>query len=172
VLPELTAMWSSAGPAAEAARRLRAAAVLSTEAAVRLAALTATLEPEQLAALAARLRLPTEYSDLCAQAARLCDSIGHADQLDAEGLLKLLESADALRRPERLSRLLLVGEALAGSATTPWPPGEALRRALNCVTAVSVGSAGLTGLAGPELGAALRAARLAALTKAGADPAP
>ncbi|HMD59389.1 MAG TPA: hypothetical protein VKG66_06345, partial [Steroidobacteraceae bacterium] len=113
-----------------------------------------------------------EYSDLCTQAARLCDPIGRADQLDAEGMLKLLESADALRRPERLSRLLLVGEALAGSATTPWPPGEALRRALTCVTAVSVGSAGLTGLAGPEMGAALRAARLAALTKAGAGPAP
>jgi tRNA nucleotidyltransferase (CCA-adding enzyme) len=171
VLQELAAMWSSAGPAAEAARRLKSSAALSTEAAVRLAALAATLEPAQITALATRLRLPTEYSDLCAQAARLSDPIGHADQLDADGQLKLLEAADALRRPERLSRLLLVAEAVAGFATTPWPPGEALRRALNCVTAVSVGSAGLTGLAGPELGAALRAARLAALTRAGADPA-
>ncbi len=172
VLPELASMWAGAGPAAEAARRLKAAAALSTEGAVRLAAQTATLAPAQITALAARLRLPTEYSDLCALAARLCDRIGRADQLDAEGLLQLLEAADALRRPERFSHLLLVGEALAGSGATPWPPGAALRRALTCVAAVSVSSAGLTGLAGPELGAALRAARLAALTKAGADPAP
>jgi tRNA nucleotidyltransferase (CCA-adding enzyme) len=171
VLPELASMWPSAGPAAEAARRLKAAAALSTEGAVRLAALTAPLAPAQMEALAGRLRLPTDYSDLCALAARLGDFIGRADQLDAEGQFKLLEAVDALRRPQRLSRLLLVGEALAGVGVTPWPPGAALRRALDCVAAVTVSSAGLTALTGPEAGAALRAARLAALTKAGADPA-
>ncbi|HEX9140327.1 MAG TPA: multifunctional CCA tRNA nucleotidyl transferase/2'3'-cyclic phosphodiesterase/2'nucleotidase/phosphatase [Steroidobacteraceae bacterium] len=172
VLPELASMWPSAGPANEAARRLKAAAALSAEGAVRLAALTAPLAPAPIEALAARLRLPTEYSDLCVLAARLGDAVGRADQLDAEGLLKLLEAADALRRPERLSRLVLAAEALAGSGAALWPPGDALRRAFKCIAAVSVSSAGLTALAGPELGQALRAARLAALTKAGADPAP
>ena len=63
--------------------------------------------PERVRACCQRLRVPTLVRDLALLCARLAPRVAQATRLDAPALLELLESADALRRPERFSELLL-----------------------------------------------------------------
>ena len=169
LLPEI------ASPAASAA----AVAALATAAArgattpVRWAAMLAGLAPVQVESLCDRLRVPGAYRELAVLAARLhsklCERDG-IDALDAEALLELLEQADAFRRPERFSQWLelLALELPVTNAVVREPIALAaqLRTALARAATAQLSAEELRTHRGPQLGALLRAHRLAALRSA------
>jgi tRNA nucleotidyltransferase (CCA-adding enzyme) len=155
VMPEL--LWD-----ASSRNSLRAAVPLSEEGNVRYAALTAGSGEPAVEALCERLRTPGPYRELALMCARLKDRIGAAGTLDAAALLELLESADALRRPERFERLLRACAACAGGMLEM----EArLREAAAVIAQVTLEREYMAGLRGPSIAAALRNARIERLTQ-------
>ena len=181
LLPEL----AGHADAATSWAMLRAAAERGAATPVRWAALLAGLPLAQIEALCARLRVPNDYRELAGLASRLGtylrDSAGaparasvDADT-DAEWLLGLLELADAFRRPERFAQWL---EVLALQQSTGDLDAR-LRAGLAAAAGAALSDEELRTHRGPQLGALLRAHRLAALrarsaggaTGAGAGPA-
>ena len=121
--------------------------------------------------LCERWRVPTECRALAVVMAREHGNVHRSGELGAAAVLRLLERCDALRRPDRFEELLLACECDARGRTgfedRPYPPRERLMRAL--ALARSVDTAALSadaqarGLEGPQIGAAIQAARTAAL---------
>jgi tRNA nucleotidyltransferase (CCA-adding enzyme) len=120
--------------------------------------------------VAARLRVPNEYRELAELAARWHCLAHRAAELRPRTLLELLESCDALRRPERFRELLLACEAdyrgRGGLRARPYPQAELLRRAQESAQATTLSEADRAGLSGEEIGTLLRRRRLAALRTA------
>ncbi|WP_119355497.1 multifunctional CCA addition/repair protein, partial [Azohydromonas sediminis] len=116
-----------------------------------------------------RLKVPGDCHELAVLAAREHGHVHASAGLDAAGVLRLLERCDALRRPERFAQLLLACECDArgrtGREDDPYPPRERLQRALDVVRAVDTAAiaAAAGGVPGPQIGAAIRRARVAAL---------
>jgi tRNA nucleotidyltransferase (CCA-adding enzyme) len=168
ILPELAALWQQpAHPTAV----LQAAVRAGADATVRFAALLGALPVESIEQLCARLRVPGPFRELAELCARLGTRLEHAGELEAEPLLDLLESADAIRRPERFEALLAAVQSRVNAAsgtTGDWPAGSRLRQALKVVSAVRVDPD--SARRGPEIATWLRAERLRALRAAGAGP--
>jgi tRNA nucleotidyltransferase (CCA-adding enzyme) len=149
-----------------ARRALRIAVQLSDDTSVRFAALLGGAGAERIAALCARLRVPTEYRELALLNTGWAQRLLGADQAPAAALLELLESADAYRRAARFERLLLAAQAtVAGSHEPDWTGGR-VQRAAQRLRAAHAASATATpapeqlqGLRGPQIAAAVRAAR-------------
>ena len=160
VLPELR--WEG-----EDREALRAAASLASDGSVRFAALVAGSGLSEIESLCQRLRVPARFSELALLCARLRQHVAGASAIDAADLLDLLNEADALRRPERFERLLLSAAAreaaLPPTATGTASPFDRLRAALATAAAVTLDPGRMRALAGPEIAAALRAARIEAL---------
>jgi tRNA nucleotidyltransferase (CCA-adding enzyme) len=120
--------------------------------------------------VSARLRVPNEYRELAELAARWHCLAHRAAELRPRTLLELLESCDALRRPERFRELLLACEAdyrgRGGLRARPYPQAELLRRAQESAQATTLSEADRAGLSGEEIGTLLRRRRLAALRTA------
>src|SRR5207302_2819014 len=94
-------------------------------------------------AISARLKVPIDCRDAARLTARWQPDVDRADELTAASILDLLQSADALRRPERLSALLAVCEAIACSAARAsgaYPPVRFLRDSLRVVSSVDAGA--------------------------------
>ena len=91
-----------------------------------------------------RLRAPADCRDLAVLAAREHGLVHDAASLRPATLVKLIERADALRRPERFGQLLEACECdfrgRPGWEDRPWPAGDILRRALVAVQAVEAGA--------------------------------
>ena len=128
-----------------------------------------------LRALCERLRVPAEHRDLALLACREHLNVHRLLELRNDTVHDLLARCDAFRKPERIPRLALVCEAdkrgRAGLADRDYPQGPELLRLH--AAAASVRGADLinishasTGLSGPELGEALRKARIAAIAAA------
>jgi tRNA nucleotidyltransferase (CCA-adding enzyme) len=125
--------------------------------------------------VAERWRVPADCRELGAIVAKEHGNIHRSGELDAAATLRLLERADALRRPERFLQALLACECDARGRTgledVPYPPRERLSQALRTVLGVDAESAAAAALArgaqGPAIGEAVRAARLAALCQHG-----
>jgi tRNA nucleotidyltransferase (CCA-adding enzyme) len=123
------------------------------------------------AALAERLRVPTECRELGETVAREHGNIHRSGEFDAAATLRLLERCDALRRPQRFEQALLACECDARGRTglqdAPYPPRVRLASALRAVLAVdataAAAQAAAQGAQGPAIGEAVRRARLAAL---------
>lgn len=168
---------------------LAQAARLSTEPVVRFAALVhdlgkGTTPPEEwprhvghedrgaalVEGLCDRYRAPREFRELGVLAARLHGLCHRALELKPSTVLRLLESADAFRRPERFERLLLACEAdfrgRPGWEDRPYPQGEALRAARSAAAAVEARALVEQGLAGPALAGVLRDLRREAIRAA------
>jgi tRNA nucleotidyltransferase (CCA-adding enzyme) len=171
VMPELAQLSTSAGTGADAgaglARTALAAAVAAgRDARVRFAALLSTLPVPAVESLCRRLRIPNEYSELALLAARMVPGLAgggdapHAGGVDAdaEALLAVLETADALRRPERFELLLQT----AAACGAPEERLEQLRRLRPRVAAVTLTAEELASLRGrgAEIAATLRTRRL------------
>jgi len=154
ILPELA--WQEPDRAA-----LRAAVSLSPRVPVRLAALLAGAEPARIEACCERLRIPAAARALALLCARLLPRFSEVAKLDAQSMLELLESADALRRPERFSELLLACQARSGDSAA----GALLQRARSRAAGVTLPREQLASLAGPEIARALRAARIECLAQ-------
>jgi tRNA nucleotidyltransferase (CCA-adding enzyme) len=160
VLPELR--WEN-----EDRDALRAAAHLTVDDSVRFAALVAGSGIEDIESLCKRLRAPARFSELALLCARLRQRLAAASALKGADLLDLLDEADALRRPERFDRLLLSaaarGPAVPRTGAHTANPFDRLRSALATAAAVTLTPERMRALAGPEIAAALRAARIDAL---------
>jgi tRNA nucleotidyltransferase (CCA-adding enzyme) len=117
--------------------------------------------------LSERLKVPRELRELAMIVARYHGLVHRAQELRADTLLKLLESADAFRRPQRFEQFLLACEADArgrlGMEHAPYPQAEYLRAVLSAASAVDTQSLGAEKLEGAEIGARLQRARLAAI---------
>jgi len=167
---------------------LAQAARLSDDLAVRFAALTHDLGkgttpkdvlPHHYAheersaklaeALSERLKVPRELRELAVIVARYHGLVHNVQELRADTLLKLLESTDAFRRPQRFAQFLLACEADArgrlGMEHAPYPQAEYLHAALSAASAVDLQSLGVEKLEGAEIGARLQRARLEAIKK-------
>ena len=125
-------------------------------------------------ALAARLKPPTDYTDLAVLCCRLHLQAHMAFELRPATVLKLLERLDALRRPERLAPFLLACEAdkrgRLGLGESDYPQAGYLRAAHAAAAAVTAQPLLDAGLSGPALGERLRAERVRAI--AALSPAP
>ena len=127
-----------------------------------------------LHALCQRLRVPQGCAQLAEVVAREHGNIHRSLALNPDATLRLLERCDAIRQPQRMADVLLACECDArgrlGLQDTPYPQRPRLQQALQQVQAVATArvaaAAAAHGAKGPQIGAAVRTARLAALRAA------
>lgn len=126
-----------------------------------------------LQAVAERLRVPVDCRETADVVAREHGNIHRSGELGAAALLRLLERCDALRKPERFADVLRACECDArgrlGFEEAPYPQRSRLAAALAAARAVATGpiaaEAARTGLGGPQVGEAIRRARIQALER-------
>ena len=133
----------------------------------------AGLEP--LAALCARLKVPAAHRLLAETACREHLNVHRLAELRDDTVHDLLARSDGFRQPARIAQLAVVCEAdkrgRTGHQDDAYPQGKELVRLLQVATGVRAGDVlaalpeGRT-LEGPELGEALRKARIAAIGRA------
>jgi tRNA nucleotidyltransferase (CCA-adding enzyme) len=115
-----------------------------------------------------RLKVPNAYRELGVIAARHHASVHRAAELRPATVLKLLETVDAFRRPDRFAEFLLACESDArgrtGLESKPYPQRDYLLRARDTAAAVTLTEEERQSLKGPFLGERLREKRLAAVT--------
>ncbi|RMX14837.1 multifunctional CCA addition/repair protein [Vandammella animalimorsus] len=185
--PQLQPAPSATPPALQAlAAAVRAQAPL----AVRYACLLHGPAPQgaatsaQAQAMAERLKVPAELRELALLLARQRQAIDASLHADAAHTVALLERCDALRRPERFAQALWACECMAQADATlaPPPPAHsaaaeavapaypqrprllaALQAAQSVDTAPIAAQAARQGLQGPQIGAHIQAARIAAV---------
>ncbi len=120
--------------------------------------------------LAARLRVPRSYQALAELVARHHGVVHRAAELRPRTIVRLLSDVDAFRRPERFEKFLTACEAdargRAGLQTQPYPQADLLRRALGAAREVDTDELQAPGLAGAELGEAIRVRRVHAVREA------
>lgn len=91
-----------------------------------------------------RLRIPADCRDLALLVARYHGDIHRALELRPETVLKILESADAFRRPERFAEMLQACESdfrgRPGYENRVYPAAEHFHRALAIASAISAAS--------------------------------
>ena len=121
-----------------------------------------------LAALCERLKVPLEHRRLAECVCREHLNVHRLAELRAATVFELLERCDALRRPERVARIALACEAdkrgRLGSEDADYPQGPELLRLH--AAAMSINARDLAeraGLSGPQVGEAVRKARIAAI---------
>ena len=128
-------------------------------------------------ALCQRLKAPVECRELAELVAREHGHVHASLGLEAAAQLRLLERCDALRRPARFADLLLACECDARGRLDfedrDYPQRPRLLRALALARAVDTTALAerlaAEGRPGPQIGAAIHAARVAAMHGATAD---
>jgi len=125
---------------------------------------------EMVQALCQRLAVPGRFRDLAIAVARHHGLCHRALDLRPGTLLRMLEEIDAFRRGDRLTEFLDACEADArgrtGLEARPYPQRELVLAAWQAARAVDARSVAADGLAGEQLGQAIRGARLAAVARA------
>jgi tRNA nucleotidyltransferase (CCA-adding enzyme) len=202
VFPELARLWGVPQPAkwhpeidtgVHVMMVLDQAARLSQEPTVRYAALThdlgkgttpADILPHHygheersvklVEVLCERLKTPKEFKELAVIVARQHGLVHKAEEIRSDTLLRLLESVDAFRRPERFELFLLACEAdhrgRTGLEDTPFPQAGYIRRAFAAARAVTTESLDTAKLKGAEIGEQLKLKRLDAVRAATGKP--
>lgn len=121
-------------------------------------------------ALSERLKVPVEHRDLAVIACREHLNVHRLDELRDATVYDLLARCDAFRKPERIAQLALVCEAdkrgRLGSAEADYPQGAQLQRLHAAACAVNARDVVQPGLSGPEIGEALKRARIEAIQRA------
>jgi tRNA nucleotidyltransferase (CCA-adding enzyme) len=117
--------------------------------------------------LCTRVRVPNPLRELGMLTARYHTHVHRAFELRSDTLLKFLEAADALRRPERFADFLLACEAdkrgRSGLEDRPYPQRDYLEKARGAVAAVTLTADERKGMSGEQIGKELRRRRLAVL---------
>ena len=180
VLAELTDATRGAG--AHVLHMLDRCAALHTSLEVRFACLCLHAHPvgalpvprdvHPIRQLCARLRVPSDCTALAELAARERVALQNCTDLDAAGLVDLLERCDAFRKPARVAELMLVmacdAHAQHDLPDPVYAPRETLLAALTVARAVStdaVASQAVSqGLSGKDIGRQVHAARVQAAT--------
>lgn len=120
-------------------------------------------------ALCARLRVPNEHRELAVAACREHLNVHRFDELRARTVHELIARCDGFRRPQRIRQLAIVCECdkrgRAGLQDRPYPQGARLVAALEAALAVRAADIA-QGRSGPEVGEAIRRARIAAIAAA------
>jgi tRNA nucleotidyltransferase (CCA-adding enzyme) len=127
-----------------------------------------------LRGLCERWRVPVDIRELADVVAREHGNIHRSGELKAQAVLRLLERCDAIRKPERFDAALLACECDArgrlGLEERPYPQRARLLTALQAALAVATEpiahEALQRGAMGPEIGAAIGKARVAAIAQA------
>jgi tRNA nucleotidyltransferase (CCA-adding enzyme) len=125
-----------------------------------------------------RLRTPNAYRDLALKVCTLHLRMHRLEAMRPARIMRLIEDADLLRRPECLQGLL---EACAadyrgreGREDRPYPQAGLLREALEAARMIQARDLEIEGLDGPAVGERLREARIEAIARVRAgsgDPA-
>ena len=122
-----------------------------------------------VAGLCQRLRIPNHYRDLAVQVCRFHLHCHRAAELKPATLLKLLQSLDVLRQPERFRKFLLACEADARGRTgyeeRDYPQAAILETAYEAMRSVDSKPLLEKGLTGTALGEALQRLRLDAVKR-------
>ena len=124
-----------------------------------------------------RLKVPAEHRDVAVLCCREHLNVHRIAELRPATAHDLIARCDGFRKPRRIEQLALVCEAdkrgRAGLSEQPYPPGGQLRCLHAAAMAVRAKDVA-TGLSGPEVGEALRKARInaiaAAKSEAAVDP--
>jgi tRNA nucleotidyltransferase (CCA-adding enzyme) len=113
------------------------------------------------------LRAPNAHRDLALRVGRLHLRMHRLCNMRPGNVMTLIEEADLLRRPADLAEFLAACEAdyrgRLGLEQRPYPQAARLTAALEAVLAVQARDLDTEGLAGPQIGARLREARVAAI---------
>jgi len=113
-----------------------------------------------------RLRVPNEFRDLAVLVARYHTHCHRAIELRDATLLETLEALDAFRRPERVEGFVRAREAdfrgRTGYEERPYPQADIFRQAYLAARAVDT-AAIASGRSGPQIGEAIRLARIDAI---------
>jgi tRNA nucleotidyltransferase (CCA-adding enzyme) len=122
----------------------------------------------------ARLRTPGAYRDLALKVCELHLRCHRLLEARPSTVMKLIEDADLLRRPERVRDFVRACEAdfrgREGLEDRPYPQGDRLQAALQAVLAIRARDIGTEGLDGVQIGEKLRKERIKAIAGS-ADPA-
>ncbi|MFT3755421.1 MAG: multifunctional CCA addition/repair protein [Pseudoxanthomonas sp.] len=123
-----------------------------------------------LAALCERLKIPAEHREVAMIACREHLNVHRLSELRDATVYELLARCDALRKPQRIAQLAQVCEAdkrgRLGSEDADYPQGRELQRLLAAALSVDAKDLAKQGLSGPQIGEALRKARIAAIAAA------
>lgn len=123
-----------------------------------------------LQALCQRLKVPAEHRELAMMACREHLNVHRLAELRDATVHDLLARCDGFRKPARIAQLALVCECdrrgRAGSAEDDYPQGRELVRLHAAACAVSARDLAQQGLSGPQIGQALRSARITAIAQA------
>jgi tRNA nucleotidyltransferase (CCA-adding enzyme) len=121
-----------------------------------------------------RFKIPNRCRELARITARDHGLVHKVDELRAGTILDLLEGADAIRRPARFQQMLIACEAdyrgRTGYAERPYPQGERLRRLLEVVAGVDVGTIALAAREPRLIPERIRAARIGAIKAERREP--
>ena len=124
---------------------------------------------ERVKKLSQRLRVPSECRDLALLAARYHGDIHRAKELRADTVIKLFQSADAWRRPERFTQLLQACSSDArgrtGHENDPYPQADYLLQLLSVARAVDAGEIARQCSEERDIAAAVQQARISAIEK-------
>jgi len=122
---------------------------------------------EMIGALCQRLKLPKAYRELAVLVVRYHSHCHRVFELKPSALLKILESLDVFRRPQRFEQFLLCCEADArgshGYESEAYPQAQYIYHAYEIVKAITAASLVAEGLSGLELAKQLRQQRIEAL---------
>ena len=126
-----------------------------------------------LRALCERLKVPLEHRDLALIACREHLNVHRLRELRDKTVHDLLQRCDAFRKPARIAKLALACEAdkrgRAGLEDQPYPQGPELQRLHAAALAVNARDIVREGMDGPQIGEALRKARVRAIHAARAQ---
>jgi len=114
-----------------------------------------------------RLRVPGDFRDLALKVCELHLLCHRLMEARPSTVMRLIEKADLIRRPDRVETFLLACQAdyqgRKGRENKPYPQGDRLRSALKTALAVRAGDIDKEGLEGARLGEELRNARIRAI---------
>lgn len=120
-----------------------------------------------LRAMTARLKVPTEYTELAELVCREHLNAHRSFELKPATILKLLTALDALRRPERLQTFLTAcmadKQGRLGHEQDDYPQAAYLRLARDAAASITSASFVEQGLQGPAIGAAMERGRIQAI---------
>lgn len=114
-----------------------------------------------------RFRAPVAYRDLAMKVTRLHLRCHRLMEMKPKGIMRLLEDADLLRRPEQFNLFINACEAdyrgREGLQQRAYPQAERLKTSLTAVQSVQARDLDTEGLEGKQVGEKLRWARIAAI---------
>lgn len=123
------------------------------------------LNESQLLAWCETYRVPGEFRDLTVLVKKYIGSISAELANNAQGMLGLLESLDAFRRPDRFARFLIVCEAVVRVETgsdNGFPVGNLLKEALRVAADISAADVAAN-LQGKAIGDAITVHRISVI---------